>query len=127
MNWYIEKEGICQGPLSEEEIVTRMTQRELSSDSLVWNAQMESWSTVAETKPEWLMMESAVSEATVSATIAAEATAPATRPVTAPLKPMREVPVKGAAPAPSRLKPQAPVSGDETKPGFFKRLFGGKK
>jgi len=121
MNWYYEREGISQGPQTEEEMVLRMTRRELSSDSLVWNAQMESWSTVAEAKPEWLLIDSATTE-----TNASEMPVPP-RPSTAPLKPMRETPAKGAAPAPSRLKPQAPVGGEESKPGFFKRLFGGKK
>lgn len=123
MNWYIEKEGICQGPLTEEEMVTRMARRQLSSDSLVWHTELDSWSTVAETKPEWLLVEpEAVTENEPPPT-----PAPITRPITAPLKPMREATAAGAAPAPSRLKPQAPVGGEESKPGFFKRLFGGKK
>lgn len=123
MNWYYEKEGICQGPLTEEEMMARMARREMSSDSLVWNGQMDSWSTVAETKPEWLLLETDPPPGTQTA----DETPSPQRPSTAPLKPMREAPAKGAAPAPSRLKPQAPVGGDEAKPGFFKRLFGGKK
>ncbi len=126
MNWYFEKEGVSQGPHTEAEMVKRMTSKELSSDSLVWNAQMESWTTVAEAKPEWLLIESAVTEATAPVE-AAPPPRPASRPISAPLKPIRETPAKGAAPAPSRLKPQAPVGGEESKPGFFKRLFGGKK
>lgn len=119
MNWYYEKEGVSQGPVAEAELAERVFHRELKGDSLIWNSELDSWTSVAELRPNWLE------------TLAAQEEVPEPRPATAPLRPitvpLREAPVKGAAPAPSRLKPQAPVGGEEEKAGFLRRLFGGGK
>lgn len=128
MNWYYEKEGVSQGPVAEADLAERVWKRELKADSLIWNPEQESWAPVAEIRPAWLETLQEEPETPMAGEVSRQEPEIEGEAALMPVKLLREVPVHAAAaPAPSRLKPQAPVGGKEEKPGFLKRLFGGGK
>ena len=104
MNWYIEKDGVSQGPLSEQVLALRVQDGEVPPDTLIWHVGLAEWQPIQQLRPQWL------------------------QPPTAPVSTVS--PPTEAKPAPATrtaAKPLAP-SMTEEQPGFFKKLFGrGKK
>ena len=54
MNWYFEKDGISQGPLSEAALAAKVRAKEVPADSLIWHVGREDWQSVNELRPAWL-------------------------------------------------------------------------
>lgn len=127
MNWYFEKEGISQGPLTEALLEERVKKKDgVLAETLIWHPGMEDWEPVAKLRPQWLHT-------------------PAPIPAPAPVAPLPPPPPQASAPplaeaAPQPKKPTStlkPITANPKPPpaepapqeaGFFKKLFGrGKK
>ena len=106
MNWYIEKEGVSQGPLTEQVLALRVQSGEVPAETLIWHVGLAEWQPIQQLRPQWL--------------------APSPPPVTASPEPA-PAEAKAAPPSRTAAKPLAPSMSEE-QPGFFKKLFGlGKK
>lgn len=106
MNWYIEKDGVSQGPLPEQVLALRVQSGEVPAETLIWHVGLEEWQPIQQLRPQWLER-------------------PKPEPVAAPEPPPSDI---KAVPSPARTaaKPLAP-SVPEKQPGFFRKLFGGGK
>jgi hypothetical protein len=107
MNWYFEKDGVSQGPLSEENLAAKVRNQDVPVGGLIWHTGLEEWKSVAELRPAWLQ--------TVPAAPAPAAPAPAS-PAPASPAPVLETKATAVGPADKAVKP--------VKVGFLKRLFG---
>ena len=111
MNWYYEKQGVSQGPLTEDAMIDLLRRKQIAAETLVWNPGLEQWAGVGQVKPEWLKA--------VQATPAAVQTAKAQAPM----------PIDSNPPTPL-AKPKAGLEPDTAEPqakeqrGFLQRLFG---
>lgn len=106
MNWYIEKEGVSQGPLTEQVLALRVQSGEVPEDTLIWHVGLPEWQPISQLRPQWL--------------------APAPAAVVTPTEPA-PADAKSTPPARVSAKPLAPSVAD-AQPGFFSKLFGrGKK
>ena len=105
MNWYIEKDGVSQGPLTEQVLALRVQGGEVPDDTLIWHVGLEEWQPIRQLRPKWL-----------------EPPAP---PVLVPIaaSPLPPAESKAAALSRAAAKPLAP-SVPEAQPGFFQKLFG---
>jgi hypothetical protein len=154
MNWYFEEQGVSRGPFTEERMIAKFKEGELTSDVLIWQPEMKEWRGVREVNPEWLPEKQvpASSKETSPPSVVENKPAPAetTRAVkrvapTAAKEAASAIPTveptpeevtppqnQKTAPPQSKLKPKAPVEDiapDAPKSGLFKRVFGlsGKK
>jgi hypothetical protein len=111
MNWYFEKQGVSQGPLSEDAMIDLLQRQQMAAETRVWHPGLEEWSILGQLKPEWLKA------------VAAPAAQPA-------LKRMQtSLPVDSTPPTPLP-KPKAGIEAGAAEPptkekrGFLQRLFG---
>ena len=112
MNWYIEKDGVSQGPVTEQVLALRVQGGEVPADTLIWQVGMLEWQPIQQLRPQWLQ---------------AVAPPPESAPVVEPAAPVAATEAKPAPATRTAAKPLAP-SVQEEQPGFFKKLFGrGKK
>ena len=123
MNWYIEKDGVSQGPLTEEMLALRVQGGEVASETLIWHVGLKEWQPVAQLRPQWLVPVTPAKSAPAASDLApAPAPAPASGPAPSSAGP-KLVPIPAAAPSRPVAKPLAPSVADE-QTGFFKKLFG---
>jgi GYF domain 2 len=132
MNWYFEKDGVSQGPHSEEELEALVRSGTVAAHHLIWQVGMENWDSVQLLRPQWLQSASPTGARVIEAE---PEPGPLSEPAETPAaKPKRERAVSTAKPATSRLratpaKPEADTSAAAEPPpktGILKRLFGKK-
>lgn len=116
MTWYFNNKGVADGPYEDEAMEVLFAQQRISPKTLVWHTEAEAWKELSRFAPSWWQAEP------VSKPAAAAVAAPVVVPV---LAKQEDVPTTSRS-----LVPIAPVSDKKhraaAKPGFFKRLFGGK-
>jgi hypothetical protein len=121
MNWYFEKDGISQGPLSEAELEALVRHGTVAAAHLIWQVGTENWDSVQVLRPQW-----------VPSTI--NVVPPTREPEQGKAaKPKRERAASTAKPTTSRLKsspakPEAEKSAAQParKTSILRRLFGKK-
>jgi len=111
MNWYFEKQGVSQGPFSEEAMIGLLQHKEMAAETLIWQAGLEAWASVQQVKPEWLTAAPAAAPKPVFKRMQTGLPVSSTPPILLP-KPKAGI-EPGAAGAPATKKR-----------GFLQRLFG---
>jgi GYF domain 2 len=53
MNWYLENAGAAEGPYDDLAMTELARGHKVASDSLVWHAGLEAWTSVAALAPSW--------------------------------------------------------------------------
>lgn len=116
MNWYINNAGAAEGPFDDEAMTAMARGKKIASDSLIWHAELEAWSSVALLSPPWWT-----------------AALPAMTPEPAPAAKSKKKSVAADAPADStapkrRLAAPMAPSEDSSEPkesgGLLKKIFG---
>lgn len=125
MNWYIEQNGVSQGPFTEQALMQQLQAKPVSADTLVWHVGLDDWQPVAKLRPDWPTLAPArmVAAAPTTAT-KSTAAIPVAKAAETP-KAATATKASAAAAEPAEAKPEAEAAGE--KPGLFKKLFGGKK
>ena len=103
MNWYFEKAGSSQGPITEEALATLVRAKEVMGDGLVWHVGLEDWKPVRELRPAWLQP-----------VVVAQPTA-----TPSAAKPTPTIKTQPAAAVVAAITAESPK-----KPGLLTRLFG---
>ncbi|MBL9132329.1 MAG: DUF4339 domain-containing protein, partial [Verrucomicrobiaceae bacterium] len=119
MNWYIDNAGAAEGPYDDTRMTQLAREQKIASDSLVWHAQLDAWSSVAVLSPAWW-----------AAALPEPAATPKSRKKAAPAVEKASEP-SPVAPKRRLAAPVAPSEDAEAKKesgGLLKKLFGfGKK
>jgi hypothetical protein len=123
MNWYIEQNGVSQGPFTEQALTQQLQAKPVPADTLVWHVGLDDWQPIAKLRPDWPTSAPARTM-TASPTVAAKDTvAPAAKAAEAPKA--AKTAKAGVAAEPEVAKPEAETPAE--KPGLFKKIFGGSK
>ncbi|MDZ4286791.1 MAG: DUF4339 domain-containing protein [Prosthecobacter sp.] len=113
MNWYFNNEGMADGPYDEPTMTDFAGGGRVRADTLVWQPTMNAWQETAAVNPPWWRPGAAPASAPAPSSV------PLARPTTGHLSSeLRRTPVPNA---PTDVLPF------QSRPGFFKRLFGKKK
>ena len=101
MTWYINNEGVADGPYAETTILSFIQEGRVNHHTLVWHAGLEFWQEAGTLQASWWQT----------------------------LKPNLDIPPKPAAVGPSTHRGAMPLAPSEKQPeskagGLLKRLFG---
>lgn len=54
MAWYYNNEGLAEGPLTEETMISLFIEGKISERSLIFNSEDQAWKSVEALSPHWL-------------------------------------------------------------------------
>lgn len=63
MHWYYDSEGTAEGPQDDEAMADLIEQGKISTETLVWQPDMERWTEVSALGPSWAEPRKKVSRA----------------------------------------------------------------
>jgi hypothetical protein len=63
MHWYYDSEGTAEGPQDDEAMADLVEQGKISTETLVWQPDMERWTEVSALGPSWAEPRKKVSRA----------------------------------------------------------------